>query len=57
MAEMEQAISEELQELCENADAVRRLVAHPWLAEQANDTVAENSAITCSKWYKKPNTQ
>jgi hypothetical protein len=38
--------------LYENAEAVRRLVSHPWLVEQANAIAAENSAITCSKWYK-----
>ena len=27
---LEQAISEELRPLCENAEAVRRLVSHPW---------------------------
>lgn len=53
-ADLEQAISEELRPLCENADAVRRLVSHPWLVEQANAIAAENSAITCSKWYESP---
>ena len=51
MADLEQAIGEELRPLCENAEAVRRLVSHPWLVEQANATATENSAITCSKWY------
>ena len=50
-ADLEQAISEELRPLYENAEAVRRLVSHPWLVEQANATAVENSAITCSKWY------
>jgi hypothetical protein len=49
--DLEQAISEELRPLCENAESVRRLVSHPWLVEQANATAAENSAITCSRWY------
>jgi transposase len=49
--DLEQAIGEELRPLCENAESVRRLVSHPWLVEQANATAAENSAITCSKWY------
>jgi hypothetical protein len=51
IADLEQAISEELRPLCEDAETVRRLVSHPWLVEQANVTAAENSAITCSKWY------
>jgi len=50
--DLEQAIGEELCPLCENAESVRRLVSHPWLVEQANATAPENSAITCSKWYK-----
>jgi transposase len=49
--DLEQAIGEELRELCKNAEAVRRLVSHPWLIEQANATATTNSAITCSKWY------
>ena len=53
-ADLEQAIGEELRELCENATAVRRLVSHPWLIEQANATATKNSAITCSKWYYFP---
>ena len=52
MADLEQAIGEELRPLYENAESVRRLVAHPWLVEQANATVTANSAITCSKWYE-----
>ena len=51
IADLEQAIGEELRPLFENAEAVRRLVSHPWLVEQANATAAVNSAITCSKWY------
>ena len=51
--DLEQAIGEELRPLCENAESVRRLVSHPWLVEQVNATAAENSAITCSKWYYK----
>jgi transposase len=51
MADLEQAIGEELRPLCEDAQNVRRLVSHPWLVEQANATAAENSAITCSMWY------
>ena len=53
MADLEQAIGEELRPLCEDAQNVRRLVSHPWLVEQANATAAENSAITCSMWYNK----
>lgn len=51
LADLEQAISDEVRELCENAQVVRRLVSHPWLIEQANATATINSAITCSKWY------
>ena len=51
IADLEQAIGEELRPIYESADRVRRLVSHPWLVEQANATVTENSAITCSKWY------
>ena len=50
-ADLEQAIGEELRELCDNAQAVRRLVSHPWLVEQVNATAVTNSAITYSKWY------
>jgi len=50
--DLEQAIGEELRPLCEKAECVRRLVSHPWLVEQANATVTENSAITCSKSYQ-----
>jgi len=39
-ADLEQALSEELRPLYESADAVRRLVSHPWLIEQANATAA-----------------
>jgi len=55
LAELEETISEELRPLCETAEAVRRLVSHPWLIEQVNDTAAVNSAITCSNWYKTGN--
>ena len=49
LADLEQAISEELRPLYENAEVVRRLVSHPWLVKQANATATGNSAITCSK--------
>jgi hypothetical protein len=52
MADLEEAIGEELRPLYENADCVRRLVSHSWLLEQANATVTGNSAIICSKWYE-----
>ena len=52
LADLEQAIGEELRPFCENAECVRRLVSHPWLVEQANATATENSAITCSKGYQ-----
>jgi transposase len=44
---LEAAISEELRPIYETAQRVRSLVSHPWLIEQANATVAKNSAITC----------
>jgi hypothetical protein len=50
-ADLEQAIREELRPLGENAESVLRLASHPWLDEQVNATAAENTAITCSKWY------
>ena len=49
--DLEQAISEKLRPLCENAENVRRLVSHPWLIDQVNATATRNSAITCSKRY------
>ena len=52
IADLEQSIGEELRPLCENPECVRRLVSHPWLLEQVNATVTENSAITCSRWYQ-----
>jgi transposase len=51
IADLEQSIGEELRPLCENPECVRRLVSHPWLVEQVNATVMENSAITCSTRY------
>ena len=51
LADLEQVIGEELRPLVENAESVLRLASHPWLDEQVNATAAENSAITCSKWY------
>ncbi len=45
--DLEQAIGEELRPLWESAEAVRRLVSHPWLREQANATAEKNSVITC----------
>ena len=51
-ADREQAIGEELRPLCGDAEAVRRLVSHPWLVEQANATGIETSAITGSIWYQ-----
>ena len=52
LANLEQAIGEELRPLYENAECMRRLVSHPWLVEQANATATENGAITCSKWHE-----
>ena len=44
---LEEALGEELRPIYESAERVRRLVSHPWLVEQLNATVPENSAITC----------
>jgi transposase len=42
---LEEAITEELRPLWENAERVRSLVSHPWLIDQVNATAANNSAI------------
>jgi len=44
---LELAIGEEIRPLWQTPDRVRSLVSHPWLIEQVNVTVVENSAITC----------
>jgi transposase len=44
---METAIAQELRPIYQTARRVRRLVSHPWLIEQVNNTAANNSAITC----------
>jgi hypothetical protein len=44
---MEAALGQELRPIYESAEQVRRLVSHPWLIEQVNASVPENSAITC----------
>ena len=44
---LEEAISEELRPLGQSAEHVRSLVSHPWLLEQVNVSVPQNSAITC----------
>jgi hypothetical protein len=44
---LEEAISEELQPLCQSAQRVRNLVSFPWLLEQVNVSAPENSAIAC----------
>jgi transposase len=44
---LEIAIGEEIRPLWQTPERVRRLVSHPWLIEQVNVTVAENSAIAC----------
>jgi transposase len=43
---LEEALGEELRPIYESADRVRRLVSHPWLIQQLNTTVPENSAVT-----------
>jgi transposase-like protein len=53
IADLEQSIGEELRPLCENSECVRRLVSHPWLVEQVNAIIMENSPITCSTRYKR----
>ena len=44
---LEDALGEELRPIYESAERVRRLVSHPWLIQQVNATVTENSAVTC----------
>jgi transposase len=46
LEDLEQALGEELRPIYESAERVRRLVSHPWLIDQLNATVAENSAVT-----------
>jgi transposase len=44
---LERAIGEEIRPIYETPERVRSLVSHPWLIDQVNVTVSENSAITC----------
>jgi transposase len=44
---LEEALGEELRPIYESAERVRRLVSHPWLIQQVNVSVPDNSAITC----------
>lgn len=44
---LEEALGEELRPIYESAARVRSLVSHPWLSEQVNATVTENSAVAC----------
>ena len=46
LEDLEQALGEELRPIYESAERVRRLVSHPWLIDQLNATVAQNSAVT-----------
>ena len=39
---LEEALGEELRPIYQSAERVRRLVSHPWLAEQINATAPEN---------------
>ncbi len=43
---LEAVIGEELRPVYETAERVRSLVSHPWLIDQVNASVTENSAIT-----------
>ena len=52
---LEQAISEKLCPLCDEAENLRGLASHPpWLVEQINATATENSAMICSNLYNRP---
>ena len=42
---LEEALGEELRPIYESAARVRSLVSHPWLSEQVNAIVTENSAV------------
>jgi transposase len=44
---LEMAISEEILPIYQTPERVRSLVSHPWLIDQVNVSVSENSAITC----------
>jgi transposase len=44
---LEEALGEELRPIYESAERVRDLVSHPWLIEQVNASVTENSAVPC----------
>jgi hypothetical protein len=44
---LEMAIGEEIRPIYQTPDRVRSLVSHPWLINQVNVSVSENSAITC----------
>lgn len=44
---LENALGEELRPIYESAERVRNLVSHNWLINQVNDTVTENSAVSC----------
>jgi transposase len=46
LAALEEALGQELRPIYESAERVRRLVSHPWLAEQVNAIAKENSAVT-----------
>ena len=40
-------IGEEIRPIYQTPDRVRSLVSQPWLMDQVNISVSENSAITC----------
>jgi transposase len=46
LEELEEAWGEELRPIYQSAERVRRLVSHPWLAEQINASAPQNSAVT-----------
>lgn len=47
LEKLEEAIAEELRPFYQNGPRVRQLVSHPWLINQVNTSVTENSAVTC----------
>jgi transposase len=47
LEDLASAIGEEIRPIYQTPERVRSLVSHPWLIDQVNITVAENSAITC----------
>jgi transposase len=46
LEELEEAWGEELWPIYQSAERVRRLISHPWLAEQINASGPQNNAVT-----------